>query len=97
MQIDHQKISLTGTGYNQVLVMINLFTKNAQAVLCMIVSAEEICDLLIMFASLELGVRSRFSPTMAKQWSASLRIDDEKVESGAGALQHISAADEMPG
>ena len=31
VQIDHQKICMTATGYNQVLVMIDLFTKYAEA------------------------------------------------------------------
>ena len=35
------------TGYNQVLVMIDHFTKYAEATHCMIASAEETCDHLI--------------------------------------------------
>ena len=31
VQIDHQKICMTATGYNQVLVMIDHFTKYADA------------------------------------------------------------------
>ena len=38
VQIDHQKICMTDSGYNQVLVMIDHFTKYAEA------SAEETCD-----------------------------------------------------
>ena len=44
VQIDHQKICLTATGYNQVLVMIDHFTKYAEAAPCMTASAEETCD-----------------------------------------------------
>ena len=47
VQIDHQKISMTDSGYNQVLVMIDHFTKYAGAVPCIAVSAEETCDHLI--------------------------------------------------
>ena len=47
VQIDHQKICMTATGYNQVLVMIDHFTKYAEAAPCMTASAEETCDLLI--------------------------------------------------
>ena len=47
VQIDHQKISMTATGYNQVLVMIDHFTKYAEAAPCMTSSAEETCDHLI--------------------------------------------------
>ena len=39
VQIDHQKICMTDSGYNQVLVMIDHFTKYAEA--------EETCDHLI--------------------------------------------------
>ena len=47
VQIDHQKICMTTTGYNQVLVMIDHFTKNAEAAPCLTASAEETCDHLI--------------------------------------------------
>ena len=47
VQIDHQKICMTVSGYNQVLVMINHFTKYAEAVPCITASAEETCDHLI--------------------------------------------------
>ena len=47
VQIDHQKICMTDTGYNQVLVMIDHFTKYAEAVPCITASAEETCDHLI--------------------------------------------------
>ena len=47
VQIDHQKICMTDRGYNQVLVMIDHFTKYAEAVPCITASAEETCDHLI--------------------------------------------------
>ena len=47
VQIDHQKICMTVTGYNQVLVMIDHFTKYAEAAPCIRTSAEETCDHLI--------------------------------------------------
>ena len=47
VQIDHQKICMTATGYNQVLVMIDHFTKYEEAAPCMTASAEETCDHLI--------------------------------------------------
>ena len=47
VQTDHQKICMTATGYNQVLVMIDIFTKCAEAAPCMTASAEETCDHLI--------------------------------------------------
>ena len=47
VQIDHQKICMTDSGYNQVWVMIDHFTKYAGAVPCITASAEETCDHLI--------------------------------------------------
>ena len=40
MQIDHQKICMTESGYNQILVIIDNFTKLAEAVPCQTASAE---------------------------------------------------------
>ena len=47
VQIDHQKICMTESGYNQILVIIDHFTKLAEAVPCQTTSAEETCDHLI--------------------------------------------------
>ena len=41
VQIDHQKLCMTDSGYNQVLVMIDHFTKYAEAVPCITASAED--------------------------------------------------------
>ena len=47
VQIDHQKICMTDSGYNQILVIIEHFTKLAEVVPCQTASAEETCDHLI--------------------------------------------------
>ena len=47
VQINHQKICMTESGYNQILVIIDHFTKLAEAVPCKTASAEETCDHLI--------------------------------------------------
>ena len=47
VQIDHQMICMTESGYNQILVIIDHFTKLAEAVPCQTASAEETCDHLI--------------------------------------------------
>ena len=47
VQIDHQKICKTDSGYNQILVIIDQFTKLAESVPCQTASAEETCDHLI--------------------------------------------------
>ena len=47
VQIYHQKFCMTESGYNQILVIIDHFTKLAEAVLCQTALAEETCDHLI--------------------------------------------------
>ena len=47
VQIDHQKICMTDSGYNQILVIIDHFSKLAEAVPYQTASAEETCDHLI--------------------------------------------------
>ena len=47
VQIDHQKICMTESGYNQILVIIDHFTNLAEAVPCQTASAEKTCDHLI--------------------------------------------------
>ena len=47
VQIHHQKICMTESGYNHILVIIEHFTKLAEAVPCQTASAEETCDHLM--------------------------------------------------
>ena len=47
VQIDHQKICMTATGCNQVLVMIDHFKKYAEAAPWMTALVQELCDHLI--------------------------------------------------
>ena len=47
VQIDHQKICMADSGYNQILVIIDHFTKPAEEVPCQTASAKETCDHLI--------------------------------------------------
>ena len=44
VQIDHQNICMTHSDYNQVLVMIDHFTKYAEAVPCKLPRQKETCD-----------------------------------------------------
>ena len=44
VEIDYQKICMTDSVYNQILVIIDHFTKLAEAVPCQTASAEETCD-----------------------------------------------------
>ena len=46
-KIDNQKMCMTYSGYNQVLVIVKHYTKYAEAVPCITASAEETCDHLI--------------------------------------------------
>ena len=47
VHIDHQKLCSKDSGYNQVLVMVDHFTKYAEAVPFITASAEETCDHLM--------------------------------------------------
>ena len=47
VQIDHQKICMTDSGY--ILLITDHFTKLAEAVPCQTSSAEETCDHLITY------------------------------------------------
>ena len=47
VQIDYQKICMTDSGHNQILVFTDYFTKLAEAEKCQTASAEETCDHLI--------------------------------------------------
>ena len=47
LQFNHQKICMTNSGYNRVLVMIDHFTDYAENVPCITASPEETCDHLI--------------------------------------------------
>ena len=74
VQIDHQKICITATGYNQMLVMIDHFTKYAEAAPCMTASAEETCDHLINVWVARHGCPITFQSAMAKHsWVISRR------------------------
>ena len=44
VQIDHQTICMTDSGYNQILVIIDHFTKLAEAAPCQTAWVEETCD-----------------------------------------------------
>ena len=44
VQTNHQNFCMTDSGYNQILVIIDQFTKLAEAVPCQTTSAEETCD-----------------------------------------------------
>ena len=60
VQIDHQKICTTDSGYNQFLVMIDHFTMYAEAEPCIAASAEETCDHLINTWITRLGCPMTF-------------------------------------
>ena len=47
VQIDHQKVCMTDSGFNQILVIIDHFTKLAEALPCQTASPEETCDHMI--------------------------------------------------
>ena len=65
-QIDHQKICMTGSGYNQILVKIGHNTKYAEAVPCATASAEETCNHLINAWIARHGCRMTFQSDNGK-------------------------------
>ena len=66
VQIDHQKICMSESGYNQILVIIDHFTKLAEAVPCQTASAEETCDHLITHWISRYGCPMTSSRTTAR-------------------------------
>ena len=72
VQIDHQKICTTESGYNQILVIIHHFTKLAEAVPCQTASAEETCDHLITHWILRYGCPMTFQSDNGKAFVGDL-------------------------
>ena len=72
VQIYHQKIFMTDSGYNQVLVMIDHLTKYAEAVPCITASAEETCDHLINTCKARHGFRMTFQSDNGKTFVGEL-------------------------
>ena len=72
VQIDHQKICMTDSGYNQILVIIDHFTNMAEAVPCQTASAEETCDLLISHWISRYGCPMTFQSNKGKAFVGDL-------------------------
>ena len=72
VQIDHQKIFITARGYNQALVMIDHFTKYAEAAPCMTASAEGTCDHLINVWTARRGCPITFKSDNSKAFVGDL-------------------------
>ena len=74
-QIDHQKICMTDSGYNQILVIIDHFTKPVKAVPCQTASAEETCDHLITHWISRYGCPMTFQSDIRKaSWGTEQKI-----------------------
>ena len=56
--IDHQKMCMTSTGYNQELVIIDHYTKNAEGIPCLTASADEIVIFYLVSGLLDMSARS---------------------------------------
>ena len=72
VQIDHQKMCMTESGYNQILVIIDHFTKLAEAVPCQTASAEETCDHLISYWISRYGCPMTFQSDNGKAFVGDL-------------------------
>ena len=75
VQIDHQKICMTDSGYNQILVIIDHFTKLAEEVPCQTASAEETCDHLITHWISRYGCPMTFQSDDGKAFVGDLTKD----------------------
>ena len=84
VQIDHQKICMTESGYNQILVKIDHFTKLAEAVPCQTASAEETCDHLITHWISRYGCPMTFQSDNGKAF-----VGDLTKELMKRSLKHI--------
>ena len=74
-EVDHQKVCMKSSGYNQVLVMIVQFTKNAEAVPCITASVEETCDHLINTWIARHGCQMTFQSDNGKAFVEELTKD----------------------
>ena len=72
VQIDHQKICMTESGFNQILVIIDHFKKLAEAVPCQTASAEETCDHLITHWISRYGCPMKFQSDNGKAFMGDL-------------------------
>ena len=72
VQIDHQKIRMTDSGYNQILVTIDHFTKLAEAVPCQTASAKETCCNLITHWTSRHGCPMTFQSDNGKAFVGNL-------------------------
>ena len=72
VQIDHQRICMTDSGYNQILVIIDHFTKLAEAVPCQTATAEETCDHLITHWISQYGCSKTFQSDNGKAFVGDL-------------------------
>ena len=86
VQIDHQKICMTESGYNQILVIIDHFTKLAEAVPCQTASAEETCDHLITHWISRYGCPMTFQSDNGKDFVGDLTKELMKRSDIAQAL-----------
>ena len=72
VQIDHQMICMTESGYNKILVIIDHFTKLAEADPCQIASADETCDHLITHWISRYGCPRTFQSDNGKVFAGDL-------------------------
>ena len=89
---------MTESGYNQILVIIDHFTKLAEAVPCQTASAEETCDHLITHWISRYGCPMTFQSENGKAFVGGLdkRIDEE-IAHCPSTLDDLSSTDQWVG
>ena len=95
VQIDPQKICMTESGYNQILVIIDYFTKLAEAVPCQTASAEETCDHLITHWISRYGCPMTFQLDNGKAFVGDLT--NEEVTHCSSTLNDLPSSDQRAG
>ena len=91
-QIDHQKVCVTESVCNQIMVIRDHFTKLAEAVPCQTASAEEICDHLITHWTSRYGFPMTFQSHNRKTFMGDLTKELMK-RSSSSALNDLPSSD----
>ena len=101
VQIDHQKICMTESGFNQIQVIIDHhFTKLAEAVPCQTASADETCDHLITHCISRYGFPMTFQPDNGKAFVGELTKELMKrshITQCSSTLDNLPSSDQRAG
>ena len=86
VQVDYQNVCMTHSGYNQIMVIIDHFTKLAEAVPCQTASADETCDHLTTYLISRYGCPMTFQSNNGKAFVGDLTKELMKRSHNAQSL-----------